>query len=170
MSTLPELRVEAITAEAFAPFGTLVHAGSARQVSAMNGGTATRWFDLLPLDVAAHDGRVQLSRCSAEGRALPLRIEMLERHPLGSQAFIPCQPHPYLVVVARDPGAPLHAFRVDGGIGVHYHRGCWHHPLLALQRTEFWILDRAGPGGNVDEALLAQPQQILAAQAAVHPL
>ena len=86
---------------------------------------------------------------------------MLERHPLGSQAFLPLGERPYLVVVAP-PGAPpspasVRAFLAAPGQGVNYAPGVWHHPLLALDAvSDFWVIDRAGPGDNCEEITLAE--------------
>jgi ureidoglycolate lyase len=152
------LRVEALTRDAFAPFGEVLDADAARQVFTINEGTATRFHDLARLDCGSDDGRVCVSLFRAEARALPFTVAMLERHPLGSQAFVPLDPATrYVVVVATDPAQPPRAFLVDGGRGVNLHRGCWHHPLLVLdRRADFLVLDRAGPGANCDEAALPQ--------------
>ena len=85
---------------------------------------------------------------------------MMERHPLGSQAFVPLSDAPYLIVVAPagdlDP-AKLRAFSTRGWQGVNYARGVWHHPLLALERvSDFLVVDRGGEGPNCDEAALPQ--------------
>src|SRR3546814_10405738 len=79
----------------------------------------------------------------------------LERHPLGSQAFMPLTPHPYLVVVGSSPDAMPRAFLAQPGQGINLHRGVWHHPLLALEApSEFLVLDRAGHGNNRDAVML----------------
>jgi ureidoglycolate lyase len=90
---------------------------------------------------------------------LPFALSMLERHPLGSQAFVPLTRLPYLVVVApaEDPAA-MRAFLALDGVGVNYARGIWHHPLLALQeRCDFVVVDRGGPGRNLEEMSFAEP-------------
>lgn len=150
------LQVEPISAAAFAPFGELVHAANARHHLPMNDGTAHRYFDVASVDVTAQQGRTQLSWCAAQAQPLPLQIKLLERHPLGSQAFIPVQPLPYLVVVAESPLQRPRAFRVEQGVGINYARGTWHHPLLALAAMDFWILDRGGPGDNCEVMMLPQ--------------
>ena len=99
---------------------------------------------------------------------------MMERHPLGSQAFFPLQATPWLAVVAPDeagrPGLPR-AFLVrpdaDGFMGVNYHRGVWHHPLLALERlSDFLVIDRGGDGVNLEECDYDTPFVIEAASLA----
>lgn len=154
----PALALEPLTAAAFAPFGEVIEAAAAKQVYAINEGTAQRFHDLATLDCATQDGRVIVSLFRAQPRPLPFAVRMLERHPLGSQAFVPLDPATrYLVVVARDPAAPPRAFLADGGRGINLHRGTWHHPLIALDATrDFLVLDRGGPGANCDEVALSR--------------
>ena len=97
----------------------------------------------------------------AEPAALPLRLSMMERHPLGSQAFWPLSGGDWLVAVAPDdngrPGTPL-VFRASGSQGVCYAPNVWHHPLLALsQVSDFLVVDRDGPGVNLEETHYETP-------------
>ena len=154
-ATLP---IEPLSAAAFAPFGEVIEATAAKQVFAINEGTAQRFHDLATLDCGGDGGRVIVSLFRAAPRALPFEVRMLERHPLGSQAFVPLDPATrYVVVVAAEPAAPPRAFLADAGRGVNLHRGTWHHPLIALDATrDFLVLDRGGPGANCDEVALAR--------------
>ena len=99
---------------------------------------------------------------------LPIRITMMERHPLGSQAFVPISPYPWLVVVAAaqedgTPGVP-EAFIAASHQGVNYRKGTWHHPLIALQRTsEFLVVDRGGEGDNLEETDLPGDGYVISA-------
>jgi ureidoglycolate lyase len=150
------LRVEALTREAFAPFGDVIEAASAAQTYAINAGTTTRFHDLARIDADRDGGRPVLSLFRAQPRKLPFAITQLERHPLGSQAFVPLSQRPYLVVVAEDPVGTPRAFLARNGQGVNYHAGTWHHPLLALDEvSDFLVIDRAGPGNNCDEVELS---------------
>jgi ureidoglycolate lyase len=155
---LPALPVEALSAAAFAPFGEVIEPAGAKQVYAINEGTAQRFHDLAALDCAHEGGRAIVSVFRAAPRELPFAVTMLERHPLGSQAFVPLDPATrYLVVVAESPLHAPRAFLAQQGQGVNLARGTWHHPLLALERrSDFLVLDRAGPGANCDEVVLAQ--------------
>jgi ureidoglycolate lyase len=159
MSPPLNLRVEALTRAAFAPFGELIAADAAARHFPINGGTTERFHDLARLQPGP-EGRLIVSIFRGQPRELPLPITMLERHPLGSQAFVPLSDRPYLVVVAR-PGTPpeaadLRCFLASAGQGLNYAPGVWHHPLLALQaQSDFLVIDRAGPGGNCDECELA---------------
>lgn len=144
------IRAEALTAAAFAPFGHVIEArgGPDRLI---NGGTCGRWHDLAPIDV---DGRAGISLFLAEPRPLPLAVDLVERHPRGSQAFMPMTEHAFLVVVAPDGGAPR-AFLTSPGQGVSYARGIWHAPLIALHAPGlFAVVDRVEDGPNLEERRL----------------
>jgi ureidoglycolate lyase len=114
--------------------------------------------------VTAQGGRPLINLFRAQPRTLPVDITMMERHPLGSQAFIPLRRGRYLVVVAPpgefDP-ARMRAFWTDAWQGVNYAKGVWHHPLLALdQVSDFVVVDRGGEGNNCDELPLAEPWRL----------
>jgi ureidoglycolate lyase len=149
------IRPEPLTQNAFAPFGEVIAAGSGERLM-INDGTTERFNDLAEIDVSAQGGRPIVNIFRAQPRTLPLPILMVERHPLGSQTFVPLGPAPFLVLVAP-PGdtvtpADLRAFRTTPGQGVNYRRGVWHHPLIALNEvSEFLVIDRGGPGENCDE-------------------
>ncbi|NMG46297.1 ureidoglycolate lyase [Aromatoleum toluvorans] len=151
---------EPLTREAFAPFGEVIEASDAAHHFTINGGNTERYHDLAKID-AGPDGRVIVSIFRGQPRALPFPVEMMERHPLGSQAFVPTSGGPYLVVVAPagdPPGAEdLRVFLARGDQGVNYGRGVWHHPLLALDGvSDFLVIDRKGEGPNCDEVTLAE--------------
>lgn len=152
------LVAELLTAEGFAPFGEVVQAEGARHYP-INAGTIERFHDLARVE---HEpgGRVLISLARANRVAtLPHRVTVVERHPLGSQAFIPLSPVPMVVVVAPAGDRPnpdaLRAFVTNGRQGVNYRRGTWHMPLIALDPAqEFLIVDRGGPGANCEEVVL----------------
>ena len=150
------LVVEALTAAAFAPFGDVIAADAARTTYAVNDGTSQRFHALGRVD--SDGGATVLSIFRAQPRTLPFAVRMLERHPRGSQAFVPLSGAPYLVVVAEDPAQPPRAFLARGDQGVNFRKGTWHHPLLALEReSDFLVVDREGADDNCDEAVLAEP-------------
>ena len=153
------LRIERLTREAFAPFGDVIELDGARHYP-INEGTTERYHDLARVDVSTQGGRPLINVFRAQPRAWPIDIAMMERHPLGSQAFVPLSDAPYLIVVAPagdlDP-TKLRAFSTRGWQGVNYAKGVWHHPLLALERvSDFLVVDRGGDGPNCDEVTLAQ--------------
>jgi len=147
-----------LTRDAFAPFGEVIEAADAVRHFKINGGSTERYHELAKID-AGPDGRVIVSIFRGEPRVLPFTVEMMERHPLGSQAFMPLSGRPWLVVVAPTGDAPgiedLRVFLARGDQGVNYTRGVWHHPLLALEGvSDFLVIDRAGAGPNCDEIRL----------------
>jgi ureidoglycolate lyase len=152
----PLLAIAPLTGEAFAPFGEVIES-EGRAHYLINAGTARRYDDLAGVDVAEFGGQAQISLCRAEPVTLPLRLRVMERHPLSSQAFIPLSGTPFLIVVAPAGGEEpdlraLRAFRSNGRQGINYRRGTWHHPLIALERvSDFLIVDRRGTGPNCDE-------------------
>jgi ureidoglycolate lyase len=156
------LIAEPLTRAAFAPFGDVIAADESARHYPINGGTTERYHDLANVDVSAEGGRALISIFRAQPRILPFAVAMLERHPLGSQAFVPLTRRPYLVVVApAEEATAMRAFLVKDGIGVSYARGIWHHPLLALEeQSDFLVVDRGGAGHNVDETSFAEPWQL----------
>ncbi len=159
------LRVEPLTAEAFAPFGDVIEA---REGTAfwINDGQAQRFHDLARVETGT-DGHTLVSLFRSAPSVFPLAVQQMERHPLGSQAFMPLGGHPFLVVVAattRDdlPGLPR-AFLSTGQQGVNYRPGSWHHVLVALAvSSDFLVIDRGGAGTNCDVVALSQCYGIVA--------
>jgi len=152
------LAIEPLTAAAFATFGEVVEAGAGAEL--VNAGTARQYADLAAIDVAAEDGRPRVSLYRSERRDWPVAIRMLERHPLGTQLFMPLSGDPFVVVVAPPGAVPVRGavrgFLTNGRQGVNYRRGTWHHPLIALAAArEFLVLDRGGPGANCEEYFFA---------------
>lgn len=147
------IRPAPLSPDAFAPFGEVLAADGAPD-RLINQGLCGRWHDRARLDFGAN-GRAGISLFRAEPRSLPYRLEMVERHPEGSQAFLPMTEHPFLVVVAPDaagrPGQPL-AFLTAPGQGVNLARGTWHGVLTPLHAPGlFAVVDRIGPGANLEE-------------------
>ena len=106
------------------------------------------------MDVAPEGGATNVSLFLSQPREAPIAIKLMERHPLGSQAFVPLQDRPWLVLVAADAHdfASYRAFTATGRQGVNYARNTWHHPLLVLDaESRFLIIDRKGPGNNLEE-------------------
>lgn len=149
------LKPQALTRTAFAGFGDVIEMAEAEHYP-INQGTTERYHDLADIDVSVEDGEPLISIFRGQPRARPIRLDLMERHPLGSQAFYPLQNRNWLLVVsiANDPCDPdsLRAFRATGTQGVNYARNVWHHPLLVLEAdSDFLIIDRGGPGNNLEE-------------------
>lgn len=149
------LRPEPISLENFAPFGDVIGVDQASP-SGMNDARFCRYDKLATVDLDA-EGEVAISIVkSMAATGLPYRFSMVERHPLGSQAFMPLGSFPFIVVVARAgdnvTAEDLHAFVTDGEQGINYHRGVWHMPLIALQEGQsFLVVDRSPGTGNCEE-------------------
>jgi ureidoglycolate lyase len=154
------LVIERLTRKVFAPFGDVIELDGAKQIP-INLGTTIRYHDLAKVDVADQGGRPLVNLFRGQPRTLPFELKMLERHPLGSQAFLPLNDKPYLVVVAPAgelDATKIHAFVTTGWQGVNYAKGVWHHPLIALgEVSDFIVVDRGGEGLNLNEQDLAEP-------------
>ncbi|ATI41749.1 Ureidoglycolate hydrolase [Pacificitalea manganoxidans] len=170
-ATRDPLPVRPLTAQDFAPFGDLLDTTGAPD-KIINQGLCGRYHDRARIDVDG--GRTGLSLFDAQPRTLPYRLEMLERHPLGSQAFLPLHQNPFLVIVAPDangrPGQPQ-AFLTEPGQGINLLRGTWHGVLTPLFAPGlFAVVDRIAPEGedpdaNLEEHWLTTPVEVVAAQA-----
>lgn len=144
-----------VTAEAFAPYGELL-TPRPQADRLINAGRCERHHALAMVERGG--GEAILSIFRSQPVSLPYDCALLERHPLGSQAFIPLGPDPWLSVVAPDegghPGAPL-AFLVPAGMGVNLRAGVWHGVLTPLDRpADFLVVDREGGGVNLEEVAI----------------
>ena len=153
------LRAEPLTAESFAPFGEIYEDKTPRMWR-INQNTARR-FGNWEADVSGEGGRARISLFRAEPRPRPIKIAMLERHPLASQAFLPAGRRDWRAVVAPGGAEPdlggLRCFLARGFQGVNYRAGAWHHPLLVLEEGhDFWVVDRASPAGESEDANLRE--------------
>lgn len=164
--TMIMLTPEPLTQEAFAPFGDVIEADS-RDFFMINNGSTRRYHKLATTQVD-EGSRVIINIFQATPLSYPLPIKMLERHPLGSQAFMPLLGNGYLVVVTppgEEPNpAAIRAFYAKGSQGVNYHRGVWHHPVLALSHDDqFLVVDREGAGNNCDEFFFPEHTRVILA-------
>lgn len=157
------LRPVPLTRERFAPYGDVIEFTSDRRES-MNESRFDRFNDLAEVDV---DERVAISIArSRAATSLPYRFDVVERHPKGSQAFVPLEPFRFVVVVAP-PGesveaSDLRAFVTNGRQGINYRRGTWHMPLIAFEAGQrFLVIDRAGSGANCEEHVLDEAVLLL---------
>ena len=154
-----QIKVKPLTADAFAPFGDVLDcAGDPDKL--INAGLCGRYHDRAMLDFG-DDGRAGISLFQAQARAFPYTLDLMERHPQGSQAFVPMTQHPFLVIVALDdgghPGVPQ-AFMTAPHQGINFHRNIWHGVLTPLHAPGlFAVVDRIGPGSNLQEVLLDPP-------------
>ena len=154
-----------LTAERFTPFGDVLESSRGQHAS-MNSARFERFDDLAKIDTGSAEGgatAVSIARCKT-ATLLPYRVDMLERHPRGSQAFMPLGGFQFVVIVApADEAVDTHAieaFVTNGHQGVNYHRGVWHMPMIGLaEEQEFLVIDRAADPemANCDEHYLDEP-------------
>lgn len=153
------LRPTPLTADAFAPFGDVLEAtGDFRLI---NAGLCRRHHDRARLDFGP-EARAGISIFQAQPRALPYEFDLIERHPDGSQAFLPMTGHPFLVIVASSPKATPQAFLTNGAQGINLHRGTWHGVLTPLHAPGlFAVVDRIGTTPNLEEHRYAAAWTVL---------
>lgn len=152
-----------LTRENFAPFGDVIDTNGDNHYP-INNGKCERYHALARAEAGGPNGHVIINLFKATPYAFPLKLSMVERHPFGSQAFIPLSPRPFLAVVAPDtpdgPGQP-HAFVTAPGQGVNYSRNLWHGVLTPIgEPQEFVVVDRGGDGSNLEEFHFSHPYEI----------
>ena len=157
------MKIDKLTREAFAAFGDVISPEGAHHFS-INNGTTERFHVLADIDVAESHGKPMVSIFRGQPRQLPFEVTTMERHPLGSQAFIPLSRNPYLIVVSprgEFQAQELRAFLANPGQGVNYRKGVWHHALIALnEMSDFIVVDRGGAGSNCEETQLTHAETI----------
>ena len=157
---MKRIPIQPLTREAFAPFGQVIERDGAPNFP-INAGKCTRYHDLAKIETTGEQARPMISLLRGEPYPLPLELGMVERHPLGSQAFVPLTDFPFLVVVAEEteggPGEPI-AFRTAPGQGVNIGRNVWHGILTPLDGvSDFAVVDRGGEGVNLEEHFYEAP-------------
>ena len=161
------LAAQPLTREAFAPFGDVLDTDWPNHFP-INRGKCERYHDLAGVEATGENARVLISIFRGTPYGFPLDLAMVERHPLGSQAFMPLSPAPFLVVVCPDaaqgsgegPGAPR-AFVTAPGQGVSYRRNVWHGVLTPIGAAQdFLVVDRGGDGDNLEEFFFERPWQV----------
>lgn len=155
------LQLEPLTAEAFEPFGQVIQREGVN-AEEINEGMTLKHADLVRVDSCEGGGNPAVHLFRSRSTALPITVDRLECHPLGSQAFMPLQNLPFPVIVAPPGTEPdvqsIRAFITNGKQGVNYDRGVWHHYQLSLyDGCEYLVIDRAGPGNNFEEWVLERP-------------
>lgn len=158
-----EITCQPLTAAAFSPFGDVLDC-SGDPDRMINAGLCGRYHDRAQLDFG-EGGRAGISLFHAEPRSLPYEFDLLERHPEGSQAFIPMTGNPFLVIVAPDAGGrpgPPQAFLTAPHQGINFHAGTWHGVLTPLSAPGiFAVVDRIGKTNNLEEDFLDPPCRVV---------
>ena len=153
-----------ITKENFAKFGELITTDGIEPIT-INDGYAERFNGIANLDTSKEHGETTISIFSAIKRTFPMNINMMEQHPLGSQAFIPMKETTFLSFVAPNGEKPdldkIEAFIIPPGLGVNYKTGTWHFPLIATEDMNFLVVDRKGSGDNLKIQKLEENQVVL---------
>lgn len=165
MTASRTIHIEPLTREAYAPFGQVIETEGAHHYP-INGGMTERYHDLAMVELGGVHARPLVSIARGQPYELPLTLKMVERHPLGSQAFYPLSQRPFLSIVAPDeggvPGLPR-AFLAAAGQGINMAMNTWHAVLTPLRETsDFLIIDRGGDGNNLEEYFFDEPYLVVA--------
>ena len=141
-----------INKENFKKFGDMITTNGIKPLE-INDGYAKRYDGIATLDAKKDNGESIISIFSALKRSFPMKVDMMEKHPLGSQAFIPMKETTFLAFVAPEGDKPdldkVEAFIIPKGVGVNYNTGIWHFPLIATEDMDFLVVDRKGKGNNL---------------------
>ncbi len=159
------MTIQPLTREAFAPFGDVVEFEGSDSFP-INHGMADRYHDLAGVQLSGDQSRAIISLVASHLFDMPRRVDHLEYHPFGSQAFLPLDASPFIVVVSPAADEPdlqqLQAFVTNGKQGINYHLGTWHHVLLTpYAAMRFICVDRAGPGQNCVDHHIPEAEQPL---------
>ena len=146
------IKPKLISKENFKKFGDMITTSGIKPLD-INDGYAKRFDGIANLDTKKDNGESTISIFSALKRSFPMKVDMMEKHPLGSQAFIPMKETVFLAFVAPEGDRPdlskIESFIVPNGIGVNYNAGVWHFPLIATEDMNFLVVDRLGDGDNL---------------------
>ena len=146
------IRAKKISKKNFSKFGQLIDTSKKNPIN-INNGYAQRFDNLINIDTSKKKGKAIVSIFKAKKRRFPMKIDMMEKHPLGSQAFIPMEDEKFLVFVAPRGDRPnitkIQSFVVPKQTGVNYNAGIWHFPLISMKNINFLFFDRKGIGNNL---------------------
>ena len=146
------IKPKPITKENFNKFGDMITTANIKPLE-INNGYAKRYDGIVKLDTKKDNGESTICIFSALKRSFPMKVDMMEKHPLGSQAFIPMKETTFLSLVAPEGSKPdlskVESFIIPKGIGVNYNPGVWHFPLISTENMNFLVVDRKGEGDNL---------------------
>ena len=154
-----------LSRDVFAPFGDVIEVSASNKIIPINDGLANRHHDLATVDVDKQNGHAIISIIDTESTPLPLVVSVMERHPIGSQAFMPIGNTPYIVLVA--PAGEFDHQNLKGFIaqpyqGINYAVGTWHHACISLNHSnQFLVIDRGGQGDNCDFVSIPESVNII---------
>ena len=146
------IKPKKITRKNFQKFGDLISIKKKKSIN-INDGYAKRFDNLCKINTSSKKGKTIMSIFSAKKRKFPMNIKMMEKHPLGSQAFVPMNETTFLVFVAPKGKRPntkkIESFIVPKQTGINYKPGIWHFPLISSKNMNFLVIDRKGIGNNL---------------------
>ena len=158
------IKPKPITKENFKKFGDMITTVDIKPIE-INNGYAKRYDGIANINTKKDNGESTISIFSALKRSFPMKVDMMEKHPLGSQAFIPMKETTFLSFVAPNADKPdldkVEAFIIPPGLGVNYKTGTWHFPLIATEDMNFLVVDRKGSGDNLKIQKLEENQVVL---------
>ena len=146
------IKPKKITKENFAKFGDVISTQDIKPMD-INNGYAKRFDNLADVNISKNNGAAIVSIFTALKRSFPMKIDMMEKHPLGSQAFIPMKETNFISFVSPSGDKPdiskIESFVVSPGIGINYKPNIWHFPLISTENMNFLVVDRKGAGDNL---------------------
>ena len=146
------IKPKKITNKNFKKFGEVISTKKIKPIN-INNGYAKRFDNLCKINTSLKKGNTIMNIFSARKRKFPLNIKMMEKHPLGSQAFIPMKETKFLVFVAPKGKKPnvkkMESFIIPKQTGINYKPGIWHFPLISTKNMNFLVIDRKGMGNNL---------------------
>ncbi len=146
------IKAKKITKKNFSKFGQIIDTSKKNPIN-INNGYAKRFDNLINVDTSKKRGKPIVSIFNAKKRKFPMKIDMMEKHPLGSQAFIPMEDTKFLIFVAPKGDKPdinkIQSFVVPRQTGINYKTGIWHFPLISTKNMNFLVVDRKGKGKNL---------------------
>ena len=146
------IKPKIINKENFKKFGDMITTDDIKPLE-INDGYAKRYDGIANLDAKKDDGESIISIFSALKRSFPMKVDMMEKHPLGSQAFMPMKETTFLAFVAPPGDLPkiekIKSFIVPPKKGINCKPGVWHFPLISTEDTDFLVIDRQGSGDNL---------------------
>ncbi len=147
------LRPKKINNVNFKKYGDLISIENIKSIQ-INNGYADKYDDLANIDISKNNGKANLSIFESKPRNFPIRIEMLEKHPLGSQLFFPLNNINFIVIVAPSGKIPIvekiESFIISPNMGINYNIGVWHYPLVSINKSKFLVIDRKGSENNLE--------------------
>ena len=147
------ININKITKENFFLYGDLISIKD-KNSEGINNNTTHSYFDLANINILGEDNNVRLNIFDTKKRIFPLKIDMLEMHPLSSQVFLPMSNIDFIVIVAPISPKPdlnkIKIFKVSNGDGINFKPCVWHFPLISIQDAKFITIDKKDAEKNID--------------------